>query len=185
MNAVSMPPEKSEQATWFAENLLPHKPALEAWLRSRFGVVSEIDDIVQEAFIRVLGMRENEDIRSPKSLLFTTARNLALDRARSFRVSRTDPLGDFEESDVIDDSEGASDARSRKEELEIMTLAIQSLPARCRQIFTLRKVYGLSQKEIARRLGVAEKTVSAQISIGMRKCASFVARYVKEGDQAQ
>ena len=66
-----------------------------------------------------------------------------------------------------------------------MTKAIQSLPDRCRQVFTLRKVYGLSQKEVARELGISEKTVSAQIAIGMRKCTSFVARYCAQGGELQ
>ncbi len=123
-----MPLDDSEQARWFEENLLPHKSSLESWLRGRFSSSSEIEDIVQESFLRVLKARERGPIRSPKALLYTTARNLALDYARSFRNSRTDSLGEIEDSSVIDCDANVTRSVSRKEELEIMTLAIQSLP---------------------------------------------------------
>jgi RNA polymerase sigma-70 factor (ECF subfamily) len=59
-------------------------------------------------------------------------------------------------------------------------LAIQSLPERCREVMTLRKVYGLPQKEIAARLGISECTVSAQLTIGVRKCTESFARDRRE-----
>ena len=62
----------------------------------------------------------------------------------------------------------------------MLTQAIQSLPDRCRQIFTLRKVYGLPQAEIARQLGISECTVSAQLTIGVQKCTAFMQRCRKE-----
>lgn len=47
----------------------------------------------------------------------------------------------------------------------------ESLPARCREIFILRKIKGLSQKEIARELGLSEPNVQVQASRGLRRCA--------------
>ena len=69
---------------------------------------------------------------------------------------------------------------ARNQELEFLTQAIQSLPDRCRQIFTLRKIYNLSQAEIATRLGISEFTVSAQLTIGVHKCTEFFARHRRE-----
>jgi RNA polymerase sigma-70 factor (ECF subfamily) len=58
-----------------------------------------------------------------------------------------------------------------------LTQAIQSLPARCRQIITLRRIYGLSQKEVAAQLGIAEHTVEAQGTIGLRKLTEYFERF--------
>jgi RNA polymerase sigma-70 factor (ECF subfamily) len=66
---------------------------------------------------------------------------------------------------------------TRAEDIQLLVQAIQSLPERCRQVFTLRKIYGLSQKEIAVRLGISEHTVEAQGTVGIRKCAEFFHRH--------
>ena len=50
---------------------------------------------------------------------------------------------------------------------QIYAEAIQALPQRCRQVLTLRKIHGLSHREIATRLGISEHTVNAQVAIGV------------------
>jgi RNA polymerase sigma-70 factor (ECF subfamily) len=81
----------------------------------------------------------------------------------------------------MEEGDGIPETVARSEEIEILTEAIQSLPERCRQVLTLRKIYGLSQKEIAAQLGIAEHTVEAQTAIGVRKCAAFFARHDRTG----
>ncbi len=176
-----MPPPDPETAAWFAAHVLPHEPMLRAWLQSRFPRGVEVDDVVQEAFLRVLRARERTPLASPKAFLFATARNLALDRLRHARVVPMEPLVDSEGWDVLSDTDDVAESVARNQELELLTEAIQSLPDRCRQVFTLRKVYGLSQADTARRLGISEHTVSAQLTIGVQKCTQFMAKYRREG----
>ncbi len=172
-----MPPADPESARWFADHVQPHEPMLRAWLQRRFASQLDIDDLVQEAYVRVLRARESGVLTAPKAFLFATARNLALDRLRRHEVSRTDSLGDFDALHVLDERDGVSETVARNQELALLTEAIQSLPARCRQILTLRKLYGLSQREIAERLGLSESTVSNQITIGIEKCTDFFAEH--------
>jgi RNA polymerase sigma factor (sigma-70 family) len=169
-----MPPPP-EQSHWFAEQVQRHESMLRAWLRGRFGTQVEIDDIVQEAYVRVLQARAAGPMESPKAFLFATARNLALDRLRRHEVTRMDFLGEIDTLNVLDEGAGIPETVARNQELALLTEAIQSLPARCRQIFTLRKLYGLSQREIAERLGLSESTVSNQLIIGIEKCTDFFA----------
>lgn len=149
---------------------------LRAWLRSRFSGEFDLDDIVQESFVRVLRARERGEMRSPKAFLFATARNLAVDRLRRRQVAGTNSLAEIETLSVMDDEDSIPETVSRAEEIEILTQAIQSLPERCRQVLTLRKIYGLSQSDIAAQLGIAVHTVESQGAIGLRKCAEFFAR---------
>jgi RNA polymerase sigma-70 factor (ECF subfamily) len=71
-------------------------------------------------------------------------------------------------------------AVARAQELELLTQAIQSLPTRCRQVLTLRKIYGLSQREVAAQLGISENTVEAQGVIGLRKLAEYFERIERQ-----
>ena len=176
-----MEPEGIDQTQWFAENLQPHEPLLRAWLRSRFPAECDCDDIVQESFVRVLRARARDELRAPKAFLFATARNLAVDRLRRVQVAGTNALAEIDASSVMDPEEDIPESVARAEEIELLTHAIQSLPDRCRQVLTVRKIYGMSQREIATRLGIAEHTVEAQGAIGVRKCAEFFARHARRG----
>ena len=162
---------------WFHEEVLPHEPALRAWLRARYPMLHDIDDLVQESYSRVLRARSLAPIGSVKSFLFATARNLAFDHFRRKKISGTESLAEMDELSVSEDGPGVFETVSRQQELELLTQAIQSLPERCRQVLTLRKIYGLSQKQIAAELGITEHTVEAQVSNGVRRCAEFLARH--------
>lgn len=169
-----MPPTNFENERWFSEHVLPHEPMLRAWLRRRFGAQVDIDDVVQETYVRILQIRGGDALVSPKAFVFATARNVALDQLRRHGHSRTDFLGEFGELNVLDEHDSIPDTVARNQELALLAEAIQALPRRCRQIFTLRKLYGLSQREIAAQLGISESTVSNQITIGIEKCTEFL-----------
>ena len=172
---VSSSPSKLER--WFAEEVLPHERILRAWLRGRYPQLPDLDDIVQESYARVLRAHAAAPIGSAKAFLFATARNLALDHFRRGQVAGVEPIAEIEELSVLEETPGVSETVSRQQELELLTQAIQSLPERCRQVLTLRKIYGLSQKQIAAELGIAEHTVEAQVGNGVRRCAEFLARF--------
>jgi RNA polymerase sigma-70 factor (ECF subfamily) len=162
---------------WFTEEVLPHEPALRAWLVGQFGRGCEVDDLVQETYARILRAATAPRPGAAKAFLFATARNLAVDQIRHQRVIPFEPIAELPDSHVMDDKPGIGETVSRRQELELLTAAIQSLPERCRQVLTLRKIYGLSQKEIAAQLGISEHTVEAQVGIGVRRCAEYLARF--------
>lgn len=172
-----MAPPSSDNDPWFAENLLPHEPLLRAWLQSRFGQRLAINDIIQEAYLRVLRARATDPVMAPKAFLFATARNLALNAVRAAKVRGEHGGAPLDDSELLDESPSAHEVLARYEELEILTRAIQSLPDRCRQIVTLRKVYGMPPAEIARKMDISVRTVNAQLSVGINRCADFVRRF--------
>jgi RNA polymerase sigma factor (sigma-70 family) len=174
-----VPPADPEQARWFAEHLQVHEPMLRAWLQSRFPQLGDIDDIVQEAYARVLAARAKQDIRSPKAFFFATARNLALEHFRRVRVANIEPFAGSDDLALLEGADDVVQTVVRNQEIELMTAAIQSLPKRCRQVMTLRNVYGLPQKDIAEQLGISVRTVEAQVTIGLKRCTAYLARWAQ------
>ena len=156
---------------------------LRAWLYSRFGDRCDLDDIIQESFLRVLKAKADHSLKSPKSFLFATARNLALDSLKHSSVSKTEYLAQFEMSEFEDSGMGIPEIVARNQELEILTKALQSMPDRCRQVFTLRRVYGMPQREIAKKLNISRNTVSAQLTVGLRKFTQYMETYCTKKDR--
>ena len=166
-----------EHARWFVDHVLPHEAGLRAWLQGRFGAQVEIDDLVQEALARLLRAQADGTVVAPKAFLYHTARNLALNQIRHCGYTHPAGVQDADVSQVPDAGAGVPETVARAEDIQLLVAAIQALPARCRQIFTLRKIYGLSQKEIADRLGLSEHTVEVQGAIGIRKCSEYFRRH--------
>lgn len=173
---VAMPPQDSESARWFSAEVLPHEALLRAWLQNRFPQLADIDDIVQESYRRVLVARDRREVRRPKAFVFATARNLALDHFRRCRTAPTESLGDREDLSVLDESANVAETVAHRQEIELMTEAIRSLPDRCRRVMTLRNVYGLGPTAIAAELEISVRTVETQLAIGLRRCTEYIHR---------
>jgi RNA polymerase sigma-70 factor (ECF subfamily) len=172
-----MPPPDSELARWFAEEVQPHEAALRGWLRGRFPSLADTDDIVQEAYARLLRARETGSIACPRAFLFVTTRNLALNHLRHQRHAQPPGTEAVDPAGIVDEGVAIPESVAHAEDLQLLIHAIQALPERCRQVVTLRKIYGLSQQETAARLGISEHTVEAQGAIGLRKCIEYFRRH--------
>ena len=174
--SFSLPNPDPDQSRWFAAEVQPHEAALRNFLTAQFSSLRDVDDLVQETFSRVLRAHAAGPVESPRGLLFATARNLALDALRRRQVVSFEPMAENSESPVFMDVTDVAETVSKRQELELLTEAIQALPDRCRQVFTLRAVYGLSQREIAGKLGISENTVEKQMGKGLRRCGEFFAQ---------
>lgn len=134
-------------------------------------------DLVQESYARVYASQQaGTPIRDPRALLYTTARNLVTDHHRRSQVRGGDaePAADDEPVDP-DDHAGARahepdavlEARQR---FEALAAIVDSLPPRCREVFLLIRIEGLSYAEAAVAMGIAVKTVEMQMKIAMDAC---------------
>lgn len=164
-------------ARWFAEEVQPHDSALKSWLRSRFPWLMEVDDIAQEAAVRLWRRRNNPvaaPIKSGKAALFAIARNAAIDEARHRAVVSMRSVTELEGLSVLDDGADVVATVDARQELEFFAEALRDLPARCRQVVTLTKVYGLSEREVAAQLGISPNTVRTQVVRGMERCTNYL-----------
>jgi len=113
-------------------------------------------------------------IASVKAFLFKVARHLALNTLRHDCVSPFVLVPDFTVSSVIEDRPGTAEQVCSHKEAMILFAAIDALPGRCREVYILRKLKGLSQKEVARELGISEQTVEVQIVRANHRCEAFL-----------
>lgn len=174
--ATSEPTPAADQTRWFAEEVHRHDASLKAYLRGSFPAVRDVEDVVQESYLRIWKTRAATPINSAKAFLFTVARRLALDLLRHERRSPFTPVKDLSALFVPDQAPDAREAAATAQDTELLVEAIDSLPARCREIFILFHVEGLAQKEIAARLGLSENTVAVQSARGLQRCEQFVRR---------
>jgi RNA polymerase sigma-70 factor (ECF subfamily) len=164
---------KTEAAQWLVDEVLPHETDLRAWLHARFPSIRDVDDLVQDVIARLLKAKESGSIVNPRAYLFVVARNIALNQIRHLRYERPEGAKEVNPLSIIDEVNSPPEQTALNEELEHLIKAIQALPERCRQVMTLRKIYGLSQMEVAKKLGISVNTVEVQANIGLRKCIAY------------
>jgi len=171
-----MPPlQETEQSRWFSMEVQPHEPALRAYLQARFPMLRDADDIIQETYTRLLRERDAGRIRHARALMFTVARNAALDFFRRRRTVQIEAITHSNVASVIEEAPHAAEAISQQQELEILAEAVQTLPHRCRQVIMLRYLKGHSYKEIAVTLGISAETVKTHMARGVKLCADYFA----------
>jgi RNA polymerase sigma factor (sigma-70 family) len=142
---------------------------------SRIVPPKEIEDIVQETYVRICQMDQRETVEQPKSFLMKTARNLAFDHIKKAETRLADSVEtelEFDVDKLVHDEVFESIASS--EEFAHFCEAIRQLPVQCRRVFVLKKVYGYSQKEIAKEMNLSESTVEKHIAVGFKRCASYM-----------
>lgn len=173
-----MPPAAARpvdaDARWFVENIQPHEASLRSYLRHSLSSPADVDDLTQECFYRVIRLHAGAAVTSPKALLFAIARNAVRDLMRRRGVADIIPITEIDRLGVLDDGHDVVETVSRRQELALLTEAIAALPERCRQVLLLRKIQGLSQREIAGRLGISENTVESLVASGTRRCGEFL-----------
>ncbi len=162
-----MPAPDRDSASWFATDVEPHEGALRSYLRREFPEHPDIDDLVQETYARLLRARDQKPVLAPRAFLFATARNAALDFFRRRKAVEIQGMAELDRLRVAEDKPGVPEVVCQDQELQLLAEAIEALPPRCREVITLRKIHGLSHREIARRLGIAENTVNAQVAFGV------------------
>lgn len=156
---------------WFAREILVHEQALASYLRRAWSRPDDLHDLRQETYIRVYEAAARARPASPRAFLFTTARHLMADRLRRARVVSIETMGDLDALRVLVDEVSPERRLDARQVLQRLSAALDRLPPRCRQVVWLRRVEELSQKQVAARLGISEKTVEKQIAKGMRLMA--------------
>jgi RNA polymerase sigma-70 factor (ECF subfamily) len=154
-----------ELVGWVGRYILPHESRLRSWLRSAFPTI-DVDDVVQEAYCRIATLDGVSHIDDPRQYLFRTARNIVLEQLRRDRIVSIDAASGLAEMDEATEGEHGNPERvtSDRRMLARVEQLIATLPERGRQVFRMRKIEGLSQRDISSQLGISESIVENEVS---------------------
>lgn len=150
---------------------------------SRIVPPQDIEDILQETYVKVCQYSGRTEVEHPRALMLSVARNLALDHVKSAANRLTTSFGsDNDELESVMARHAVDESFNvvaSNEEFAQFCDALRQLPVQCRRVFVLKKVYGYSQREIAAELGISENTVESHIANGLRQCMRYL------GERAQ
>jgi RNA polymerase sigma-70 factor (TIGR02957 family) len=131
------------------------------------GSVSEAEDIVQEALLRLhLALEQGERIESPRAYVSTVVTRLCIDQMRSARVRRESYVGEWLPEPLVDD--GRSDPADNAELADSLSLAflvlLESLTPEQRAAFVLREVFDYPYEQIAGIIRTGEDNARQLVS---------------------
>jgi len=169
---------RAKIVAWVGREILPHEADVRAWLRRSLVSDGEVEDVVQDAYCRLLALTNTGHIASPRAYFFTTARAVVIDHIRRSRVVRMETVTEIDSLNVVFDEPSPERVAAGRRELDRVRRLIAGLPDRCRRVFELRKIEGMPQREIARLLGVSETIVENDVVKGQR----LILRAIAEGE---
>ncbi|MFT3966178.1 MAG: sigma-70 family RNA polymerase sigma factor [Sphingobium sp.] len=150
--------------------LLRERPSLLRLAQRIIGDTPAAEDVTQSLWFRVQRVEDEPPIVNKRAFLYRLTANLATDQARGDRRHGAlfEP-GELPE-DVADDQPSAETRMMDQERVRRFEAALEELPLRCRQVFTLRRIDGLPADEVARRLGITLNAVAKHVRIAVRHC---------------
>ncbi len=173
----------SEVEAWFVREVLPLEAMLMHYLRRNWRDPDEIEDLRQEIYIRVCEAARKSIPAPAKSFVFVTARNLIVDRLRKASVIPIEVMADLDALGTALDQPGPERSAIVRDELRRLRAAIDQLPPRTREAIVLGRIEGLRGREIARRMGIAETTVSEHLANGMHALTAILLRDSEPGER--
>ncbi|KRF02094.1 hypothetical protein ASG87_11465 [Frateuria sp. Soil773] len=167
-------PQDAEGAGRFERFLGEQREALVGFLRHRTASEADAQDAAQESMVRLMRYRERQPVEAWKPLLYRIAINVVHDQARR-RQSRHgeshQPL-DEEVCELPADEPTHEQRVAGEQELAVIRELILRLPERCRQVYLLNRIEGMSYSEIARHCGISVKAVEKHVAkalVALRK----------------
>ena len=177
------PPKTKSVLSPIAAAFIEHESYLKRFLRRFLSRAHDIEDVVQDTYVRARSAEKRQVITSPKSFLFRVARNEALCQLRRKSQRITDYIEEMDTSDMLDDGSSVEEQAMASQKLGIFCQSAMEMPPRCRRVFFMVKVYGLSYKEVAMQLGISVSGVEKHVAKGFEICNAYVDRVENTRDR--
>ena len=159
---------------WFVHEVLTLESALMQFLHHNWRDKSDIADLRQDVYAQVYAAALKQIPERARQFVFATARNILINRARHARVVPIEAVADLDALNVAGEAPDPERVLIARDELRRLRAALDRLPARRLEAMILAQIEGLSGREIAERLNIAECTVSEHLAKGTRLLANIL-----------
>lgn len=169
MGSSSQDPSAHAQ---LADGAQPIRRWLQGFFRRRTRHEHDIDDMVQDVFLRIAARDDSEPVDHLGAYVMRTASNVLVDVSRRRSARRADWHISFDPG--LDGADEIDPERilAGKEELHAATAALLSLPELTRTIFLLKRLEGYRHGEIAEHLGISLSSVEKHMIKAIRHLSS-------------
>ena len=142
------------------------------FLRKRTDNASDAADMTQDVFTQWLDYRDRAKVEQPRAFLFQMARNLLRDHWRKQKVRQTvhSDQAALDAEPVTDEQNDPMAAAQRLQRLEQLKEVLAELSPRRREALMLHRFEGLSQTQIAERMGISTSMVEKHIAFALLHC---------------
>lgn len=172
---LTAPPAPALLTSYFEQ-----REAMRRFFQARLGPAADVEDLLQDLYLKVVGLEASVEVREPRAYLYRLASNLMMDRWRSGRRSAARDAAWRDVAHVAGPTEDLDDAPSAeavvagRERLARLMTAVDQLPDKTKSIFRMHKFEGLSYAEVALKLGVSKSTVEKHMMDALRVLAAKV-----------
>jgi len=133
------------------------------------------DDALHDTWLRLGSLENQAPVMNPRAFLLRMAVNIAINNLRS--QSRAVPSSEIDALlEVADHAPGPEQTIVARSEMEALSKIIESMPQRRRDILLLVRWEGMSQKEVAQRLGISLSSVEHELKRAQDYCAERMSR---------
>lgn len=147
-----------------------HNDTLVSLLAMKLRSRQEARDVVQEAYVRVLGLEDHRVVGELQAYLYRTANNIAIDRLRERTRRAGISREDINDATLSTPEPSAEQSFEEEQRTTLIRRYMAELPPKCRMAFMLFKFEFLSYAEIASRLNLTESMVRKYVLRAARHC---------------
>ena len=171
LDGAASPDDGAREPVSVQEIIRRHHSALLSFLRQRLRIAHDADDVAQESYIRMMQYDGSREIRSPSSMLFRIAINVANDLGRAEVARRASDQRSIHDLELVSELPSAEREMGACQDLELLKGVIARLSPKCRTVFLLSRAQRMTYPEIALHCGISLKMVEKHISRALAICA--------------
>ena len=172
--------QSKDRSRTITEAFLKHETFLKRFISRLLPRPQDIKDVVQDTYLKAFTAEKKQTIQQPKAFLFRVAKNAALTQLTKKSRQVISYVEDYDGLEIINDEVTVENRVLAQEKLGMFCQSALEMPPRCRRVFLMAKVYGMSHREISAEVGIGISAVEKHVAKGLEICHSYMQRMTEQ-----